>query len=93
LDRNFRNKVDFNQEVCIQGEIYFWGIYDKIETHKIMVYTLGDNRKVETTFVANGNQTDIITIFDADSQNPVEMQQQGWQMILNNFKKYTENES
>jgi uncharacterized protein YndB with AHSA1/START domain len=71
----------------------FWGIYDKIETHKMIAYTLGDNRKVETTFVENGNQTEIITIFDAENENPVEMQQQGWQMILNNFKKYTENEN
>ncbi len=27
---------------------------------------------------------------EAESENPREMQQQGWQAILNNFKKYCE---
>jgi hypothetical protein len=31
-----------------------------------------------------------LSIFDANTQNPIEMQQQGWQSILNNFKKYVE---
>jgi hypothetical protein len=32
----------------------------------------------------------VIEIFDPESENPVEMQQAGWQMILDNFRKYTE---
>jgi hypothetical protein len=36
-----------------------------------------------------GNQVTIVTVFDAENTNPVEMQQGGWQAILNNFKKYT----
>jgi len=27
---------------------------------------------------------------EAEGQNPVEMQQAGWRMILNNYKAYTE---
>jgi hypothetical protein len=45
---------------------------------------------VKTTFGSNGNSTNVSTIFDAETENSVELQQGGWQAILNNFKKYTE---
>lgn len=32
----------------------------------------------------------VTTIFDAEDSNPIEMQQEGWLAILNNFKKYVE---
>lgn len=34
--------------------------------------------------------TRIKTEFEAEGENPVEMQQAGWQAILDNFKKYVE---
>jgi uncharacterized protein YndB with AHSA1/START domain len=68
----------------------FEGIYDVIEKHKTIAYSLEDGRKVKTTFKSEGNTTNINTIFDAETENPVELQQGGWQAILNNFKKYTE---
>ncbi len=68
----------------------FWGIYDIITEHQYIEYTLGDNRKVKITFTANGDTTDIVETFDAESVNPVEMQQFGWQSILNSFKAYAE---
>lgn len=49
-----------------------------------------DGRKVTTTFEADSGATNVTTVFDAESMNPVEMQQAGWQAILNNFKKYVE---
>ena len=49
-----------------------------------------DGRKATTIFVDNGSETSVTTTFDAESENPVEMQQQGWQSILDNFKKYVE---
>jgi uncharacterized protein YndB with AHSA1/START domain len=68
----------------------FGGVYDNVKTNELIEYTLGDGRKVVTTFTANGNQTRIVQTFEAESENPVEMQRDGWQAILNNFKKYTE---
>jgi uncharacterized protein YndB with AHSA1/START domain len=68
----------------------FWGIYDTVETHTHIAYTLGDNRQVTIDFISHGDSTEVIEIFDAEDQNPVEMQQMGWQAILNNFKNYTE---
>jgi len=36
------------------------------------------------------NKTAIKITFDPETENPIELQQQGWQLILNNFKSYTE---
>ena len=52
---------------------------------------MGDGRKCEITFTANGDSTKIVESFEAEDQNPVEMQKGGWQAILDSFKKYTEN--
>jgi hypothetical protein len=49
-----------------------------------------DGRKVTTSFEGNGSGTKVTTVFDAEKQNPEEMQRSGWQSILNNFKKYSE---
>jgi uncharacterized protein YndB with AHSA1/START domain len=68
----------------------FWGVYDEVTEHKLIAYTLGDGRKVKIEFEEKDNQTLITENFDAEKENPVEMQKTGWQAILNNFKKYTE---
>ncbi|WP_088072280.1 SRPBCC family protein [Gottfriedia luciferensis] len=68
----------------------FGGIYDEVKKHEVIAYTLGDGRKVHITFKGKDDQTEIIETFDAETANPVEFQQQGWQAILNNFKKYAE---
>jgi hypothetical protein len=38
----------------------------------------------------NGQQTKVIETFEAESENSIEMQRDGWQAILDNFKKYAE---
>lgn len=68
----------------------FGGIYDAVETNKLIAYTLGDGRKVSIVFAAGGSDTKVTETFDAESENAVEMQRAGWQAILDNFKKYTE---
>ncbi len=68
----------------------FEGIYDDVRKNELISYTMGDGRKVNVTFESNGNQTKVKTVFEAEDTNPVEMQKQGWQSILDNFKKYTE---
>jgi uncharacterized protein YndB with AHSA1/START domain len=68
----------------------FGAIYDEVEDKKKLTYTMGDGRKVTTTFATEGNATKVSTIFDAETENPAEMQRSGWQAILDNFKKYTE---
>lgn len=68
----------------------FGGEYTHVELHKKMAYKMDDGRQVSVTFTGNGNQTHISETFDAETQNPEEMQRGGWQAILDNFKKYTE---
>ncbi|MEH7417471.1 SRPBCC family protein [Neobacillus drentensis] len=66
------------------------GIYDEVKLHEVIAYTLGDGRKVKITFKGHENETEVIESFDAETTNPIELQQQGWQAILDNFKKYAE---
>jgi uncharacterized protein YndB with AHSA1/START domain len=66
------------------------GIYDDVILHKVIAYTLDDGRKVQITFQGQENETVITETFDAETENPIEFQQQGWQAILNHFKKYAE---
>ncbi|TLS50797.1 polyketide cyclase [Paenibacillus antri] len=68
----------------------FFGTYDVVKPQEQISYTLGDGRKVEITFMYQGNETKVIEIFDAEGTHSIEMQQAGWQAILDNFKKYTE---
>ena len=68
----------------------FEGIYDNVITNELIEYSLADGRKIKILFSKEGNNTKVVEIFDAENENPVELQRGGWQAILNNFKKYTE---
>src|SRR3569832_1774290 len=68
----------------------FGGNYDDVKEHQRIAYTIGDGRKVEVVFTANGAETKIVETFEAETENPVDMQRSGWQAILDNFKKYAE---
>lgn len=68
----------------------FSGQYIRVEKHKIIEYNLDDNRKVKVTFASEGNQTKLTEIFEAEQSNPVQLQKEGWQAILDNFRKYAE---
>lgn len=68
----------------------FGGVYDAVTTNELIAYTMADGRKVMVEFSAEGDATKVVERFDAENENPVDMQQMGWQAILDNFKKYTE---
>jgi len=68
----------------------FSGKYTKVEQQKLIELTLDDDRKVQLRFDANGNKTTVTEVFEAEHENTVELQQTGWQAILDNFKKYVE---
>ena len=68
----------------------FGGVYDVVTPYTYMEYTMGDGRKVKIFFHEKSDCIHIVQSFDAENQNPVEMQRAGWQSILDNFKKYTE---
>jgi uncharacterized protein YndB with AHSA1/START domain len=68
----------------------FAGVYDEVKDHELIAYTLGDGRTVNIIFESEGNTTKVTETFEAEAQNSVEMQQSGWQAIMDSFKKYTE---
>jgi YD repeat-containing protein len=68
----------------------FGGVYDEVKTNELIAYTLGDGRTVRLMFTAQGNKTKIVETFDAENTNSIDLQRNGWQAILDNFKKYAE---
>ena len=68
----------------------FEAVYNEVTEFESFTYTMPDGRVVSTSFEDQGGSTKITTVFDAESENPIEMQRDGWQAILNNFKKYAE---
>jgi uncharacterized protein YndB with AHSA1/START domain len=76
------------------------GQYSNVVPMSAISYIMGSYEK-ESDFVPAGRVVDItfaevdggiyITeTFDAEDIHPLEMQQAGWQAILDNFKKYVE---
>lgn len=68
----------------------FVGTYNKILPKKFIGYTLDDGRIVTIDFEDKDGKIMITEIFEPEDQNPVDMQRDGWQAILDNFKNYTE---
>jgi uncharacterized protein YndB with AHSA1/START domain len=68
----------------------FKAIYTEIIEGKQFTYSF-DGREANVVFNNLDRQTEVIINFDPENENPIELQQQGWQSILNNFKKYVEN--
>jgi uncharacterized protein YndB with AHSA1/START domain len=70
----------------------FEAIYNEVIELKKITYTMPDGRVATTNFTDAGGKTKVITTFDAESENSIELQQQGWQAILNNFAQYVKKE-
>ncbi len=67
----------------------FEGTYTKIVPHELIEYSFGD-RMAQITFKDSPQGVVVQVTFDSESTNPIEMQRDGWQSILNNFKQYVE---
>lgn len=67
----------------------FEALYTAIQPGVSFSYTFG-GREATVTFSEKDGMTELRVVFDPETENPVELQQQGWQAILNNFKSYTE---
>jgi len=68
----------------------FEAIYSEITEGESFIYGMPDGRQVTVVFEPSDSQTNVTITFDAEGQNSLEMQKNGWQAILNNFKAYTE---
>lgn len=67
----------------------FAGTYTKVETHRLIEYSFGE-RTAQVEFAAAGPGVKLRVTFDAEAENSVEQQRQGWQAILDNFAKHVE---
>jgi uncharacterized protein YndB with AHSA1/START domain len=66
----------------------FKGTYNLVEPGQRIEYTMEDGRKAIITFETDGDAVIITESFDPENMNPPELQQQGWQQILDNFAQY-----
>ena len=68
----------------------FEATYSEVHPLESFTYEFG-GRVAKVNFQQEGNLTTVKITFDPETENPIELQQAGWQAILNNFKNYTEN--
>lgn len=68
----------------------FKGVYNTVEPNKEITYTMEDGRMATTIFKEENGKTHVATTFDPETINPIDMQRDGWQAILNNFAKHAE---
>ena len=68
----------------------FRGIYTRVEPHQLLEYAMEDGRMALINFYHTEGTVRVVVSFDPENENPVEMQRQGWQSILDNFKRHVE---
>ncbi len=66
------------------------GTYDEIRPETHIAYTLVNGRQVTVDFAEQGEETGVTVTFDPEPGQETELQRKGWQAILNNFKRYAE---
>lgn len=67
----------------------FDATYTEIIEGKSFTYVFG-GRYATIEFNEQEGQTEVTITFDPETENAIELQRQGWQAILDNFKKTTE---
>jgi uncharacterized protein YndB with AHSA1/START domain len=67
----------------------FDAIYTEINIGSNFTYGFA-GRVVSVELRESNSHTAISVSFDPESENPIELQRDGWQAILNNFKRYVE---
>ena len=68
----------------------FNGTFTAVEQEKQLQYILEDGRHVELNLTPTAEGTHIDWKFEPETQNPEDLQQQGWQAVLTHFKAYLE---
>lgn len=70
----------------------FEGVYDDVVEKQKIAYSMADGRQVIIEFEQVGDKTIVKETFDPESVNSLDLQRNGWQSILDNFKKYVESD-
>lgn len=58
--------------------------------HQAIEYRMSDGREVQVAFIESAGGVLVKETFDAETENPPELQRGGWQAILDNFGRYVE---
>lgn len=66
----------------------FEGIYEEMDAPRALTLRLGNGRRARTSFVPEGAGTRVTTVFDPETENPIDMQRDGWQAILDSYAAY-----
>ncbi|WP_165311474.1 SRPBCC family protein [Vibrio ziniensis] len=69
----------------------FAGTYTNVEVGHLIEYEFG-GRTAQVVFADEATGTRIDIKFDPEDENPIDMQIDGWQAILNNFKCHVESQ-
>lgn len=68
----------------------FEGTYTRIVPRERIEYRMSDGREVSVEFIDEDDGVRVRNTFDAETENPPEMQRQGWQAIVDSFGRYVE---
>lgn len=68
----------------------FAGTYTRVVPGQLLEYALGDERAVSIRFEETPDGVRVTETFDGDNEYPEEFQKQGWQSILDNFRRHVE---
>ena len=68
----------------------FEGTYTKVIPRELIEYRMGDGREASVRLSREAEGTCVRVDFDPESVNPAQMQQQGWQAILDSFARHVE---
>jgi len=66
------------------------GVYSTVLEKKLIEYSMSDGRRVRIEFHEVPDGVHVVESFDPEQVHSEDLQRQGWQAILDNFKKYTE---
>ena len=67
----------------------FEAVYTDVQPGIQFTYEFG-GRKATVLFQARNHQTEVSVAFDPETENALELQRNGWQAILDNYRKHTE---
>lgn len=68
----------------------FEGTCTKVIPRELIEYRMGDGRETSVRFSTEPEGTRVRVDFDPESEKPAQMQQQGWQAILDSLARHAE---
>jgi uncharacterized protein YndB with AHSA1/START domain len=92
-ENNLKTGGKFNYTMASKEGVMsfdFEGTYSNVKEFSSIEYNILGGRKVIINFEETNNGVEITESFEPEDVNSRELQKNGWQAILDNFKKHTE---